>query len=45
MRRGQGRRAVSRRVLAMSAAVVAVAAAVVVWGGQGVAILADVLWM
>jgi hypothetical protein len=45
MRRGQGRRAAARRVLAMTAAVVAVATAVVAWGGQGVAILADVVWM
>jgi hypothetical protein len=45
MRRGQGRRAVTRRVLAMTAAVVAVAGAVVVWGGQGVVALADIVWM
>ena len=45
MRRGQGRRAVTRRVLAMTAAVVAVAAAVVAWGGQNVVALADIIWM
>lgn len=45
MRKGQRRRAVARGAIAITAAVVAAVTAVVVWGGSGVAMLADVVWM
>lgn len=43
MRRGQGRRVTARKI-AVTSAVVAVVAAVVVWGGN-VSALADIIWI
>lgn len=45
MRKGQGRRAAARRMLAMTTAVVAVAAAVAGLSSTGASIFADVVWM
>jgi len=45
MRRGQGGRAAARTMLTMTAAVVAVAAAVVALSSTGASVFADIVWM